>query len=75
MDAIFASVRKSRTDVRLSRDIERSVRSPVVPLVEALDTSSGIDKLLRTREERMARRADLNVKVLRRGLRLYHIAA
>ena len=46
----------------------------MVSLVEALDTSCRIDELLRTREERMACRADFDMEVLGRGLGRDHIA-
>ena len=46
----------------------------MVSLVEALDTSCRIDELLRTREERIACRADFDMEVLGRGLGRDHIA-
>ena len=47
----------------------------MVPLVEALNTSSGVNELLGASEERVACRADLDMEVLRRRLCLDHIAA
>ena len=47
----------------------------VEALVEALDTSAGIDQLLLAREERVALGADFNLDVLLGGEHLDHVAA
>ena len=47
----------------------------VEALVEALDTSAGIDQLLLAREERVALRADFNLNVLFGREHFDHIAA
>ena len=47
----------------------------VETLVELLNASACINQLLLTREERMALRADLDLYILLRRARLYHVAA
>src|SRR5262245_8621554 len=53
----------------------RAAPREAVLAVEALDPARGVDELLLAREERMARRAELDVDRLLRGARLDDIAA
>src|SRR5688500_8793776 len=53
----------------------RAAPREAVLAVEALDPARGVDQLLLTREERMARRAELDVNRLLRGTGVDDIAA